>query len=101
MMHWAIGKRRAQHGTAVEAARATGKATRLAAAIGLIGTLATVGVAIAAEVTDEEIPEVRICTAVAIMDYSYLYDSGEISHEEFEQLRTDAITDQITDAGDC
>lgn len=100
-MHWVLGKRRAQHGTAVEAARVTGRATRYATAIGLIGTLATVGVAIGAEVTDEVIPEVRICTAVAIVDYSYLYDRGDISHEEFEQLRDDAITDQINDAGEC
>ena len=64
----------------------------VAAAIALVGTLATVGVAIAAEVVDEEPIVVQICTAVAIQDYTYMYDSGEISHEEFENLRADAIT---------
>ena len=101
LMHWVLGKRRSHHTSAVEAARSTARATRLAAAVGLIGTLATVGVAIAAEVIDEEPIEVQICTAVAIQDYTYMYDSGEISHDEFESLRADAITDQLNDTGDC
>ena len=100
-MHWVLGKRRSHHTSAVEAARSTARATRLAAAVGLIGTLATVGVAIAAEVIDEEPIEVQICTAVAIQDYTHMYDSGEISHDEFESLRADAITDQLNDTGDC
>ncbi len=100
-MHWILGKRRTQHPSAIEAARTTARATRVAAAIGLIGTLTTVGIAIAAEVVDEEPIEVQICTAVAIQDYNYMYNSGEISHDEFEDLRADAITDQINDTGNC
>ena len=100
-MHWAVGKRRAQHGTAIEAARATGRATRIAAAFGLIGTLATIGVGIGAEIVDEEVPGVQLCTAVAIVDYSFLYDSGQITEEEFAQLRADAIQDQIDDIPEC
>ena len=100
-MHWTLGKRRTQHPSAIEAARSTARAARYAAAVGLIGTLATVGVAIAAEVVDEEPVEVQICTAVAIHDYNQMYDTGDITHEEFEMLRADAISDQINDAGDC
>lgn len=100
-MHWLVGKRRVQHRSAVAAARATARATRLAAATGLVGTLLTVGVAVAAEIATEDVPQVRICTAVAIMDYNYLYELGEITHEEYVELRGDAISDQITDAGDC
>ncbi len=100
-MHWTLGKRRQQHMTAIEAAAATAKSTRVAAAIGLIGALATVGTAVTAEVVDNQPPEVLICTAVAIQDYSSLYDSGSISHEEFEQLRSDAISDQLEDSAPC
>lgn len=100
-MHWAVGRRRAQHGSPVHAARVTARSTRYAAALGLIGTLASVGVALAAAVTADEIPEVRICTAIAIQDYHYLYEMGDISHEEFDQLRADAIADQLADVGDC
>ena len=100
-MHWVFGKRRSQHTSALEAARATARATRLAAAVGLVGTLATVGIAIVAEVVDEEPIEVQNCTAVAIQDYMYMYDSGEISHDEFSNLRADAISDQLNDTGAC
>jgi hypothetical protein len=100
-MHWVVGRRRAQHGSAVHAARTTARSTRYATALGLIGTLASVGFGIAAEVTSDDIPEVWICTAIAIQDYHYLYETGDISQEEFEQLRADAIADQLADVGDC
>ncbi len=100
-MHWVVGKKRAQHGSAVHAAKATARSTRLSAALGLILTLGSVGIGIAAEVTEEDIPEVRICTAVAIVDYNYLYEIGEITHDEFEQLRADAIADELAGTPDC
>ena len=100
-MHWVVGKKRAQHGSAVHAARSTARATRISGALGLILTLGSVGAGIAAEVTGDDVPEVRICTAVAIVDYHYLYELGEITHEEFEQLRADAIADQLADTADC
>lgn len=100
-MHWVLGKRRAQHGSAIEAAKATAKATRYAAAVGVIGTLATVGIAVAAEVVDEEPAGVQICTAVAIYDYQSLYEDGTISRSEFEELRADAIADAVNDTADC
>lgn len=100
-MHWVLGKRREQHRSPVEAARATAKATRYAAAVGLIGTLATVGFGLAAEVVDEDTGGVSICTAVAIFDYEALFKSGTITSEEYEQLRADAIADQINDTADC
>ncbi len=100
-MHWVIGKRRLQHGSAVEAARKTARATRYAVTIGLLGTLATVGVAVAAELVDGESGEVSTCTAAAIYDYQHLYDARTITAEEFHQLRADAIADQLADTGDC
>ncbi len=100
-MHWSVGKKRAQHGSAVDAARSTARSTRIAAAFGLIGALATIGMGIGAEIVDEETPDIEICTAVAIVNYNYLYELGEITHEEFEQLRADAIQDELDDTTTC
>ena len=100
-MHWTVGKRRSQHGSAIEAARATARSTRIAAAFGLIGALATIGVGIGAEIVDQETPTVQLCTAVAIVDYAYLHEIGELTDEEFAELRADAIQDQIDDIPEC
>jgi hypothetical protein len=100
-MHWVLGKRREQHTTAVEAARATARATRVAATVGLVGSLLTVGGAVAVEAIDHESIDVSSCTAVAIQDYMYLYEGGAINHDEFEALRTDAIAGEVDDTAAC
>jgi hypothetical protein len=100
-MHWTLGKRRPHSGSATDAAGRTAKATRVAATIGLVGALLASGGAIAAELVDQDSTGPTNCTAEALTDYMYLYDDGPITHSEFEDLRADAIDDELTDQGEC
>ncbi len=100
-MHWTLGKRRPHSGSAVEVAARTGRATRRAASIGLMAALLSVGGAMAAELADQDSSSPTNCTAQALNDYMYLYEDGLITHGEFEDLRADAIDDQLSERGEC
>lgn len=100
-MHWTLGKRRPHTGSATEAASRTAKATRVAATIGLVGALLSAAGAVAVELADQDSSTPTNCTAEALTDYMYLYDDGLITHTEFEDLRDDAIDDELSDVGEC
>ncbi len=100
-MHWTLGKRRPHSGSATDAAGRTAKATRVAATVGLVRALLSSGGAIAAELVDQDSTSPTNCAAKALTDYMCLYDDGLIKHSEFEDLRADAIDDELTDQGEC
>lgn len=100
-MHWVLGKRRPQSGSAEETARRTAHATRVAAATGLIAAVLAVAAAVGAEVADHDSSTPATCTAAALSDYMYLYDDGLITHNEYEVLRADAIDDEVNDVSEC
>jgi len=100
-MHWVLGRRRPHDDSPQEAARRTAKATRVAAAIGLVGMLLGVGGAVGAEIVDQDSSDLTTCTAEALSDYMYLYNDGLINHDEFEILRSDAIDDEVNDIAEC
>lgn len=100
-MHWILGRRRPHDASADEAAQRSAKATRVAAAIGLVGALVGVGGAVVAELVDHDSVALTNCTAEALSDFMYLYDDGVISHGEYETLRADAIDDELSDIAEC
>lgn len=100
-MHWTLGKRRPHSGSAIDVAGRTAKATRLAATVGLVAALLSAGGAVGAELVDQDSISPTNCTAEALTDYMYLYDGGLITHSEFEDLRADAIDDELADQGEC
>lgn len=100
-MHWILGKRRRQHESPIDAARSTANATRKAATFALVTAVAALGGSVGAEIVDRESSSPGSCTALALTGYSYLYDDGTITQDEYESLRSDAIEDELNDSGDC
>lgn len=91
----------ARRDTAYEGALEAARASRFAAVLLLVGTLATSGIGVATRLLEADSSPTS-CTARKIVDLQELREGGYLSRDEFEDLHRDVISDELDDkSSDC
>ena len=100
-MRWVRRRGARRHDSAYQAALEAARASRFAAVLLLVGTFGTSGAGIATQLLEPDSGPAT-CTARKIVELQELRHKGYLTLDEFEDLRRDAIGDELDDtASEC